>query len=295
MYGRCLCYIASTDHISSAKRFQRPIASFSLMPSARSHPLVSSIMVLTKDGDLEATTVHDTPTHIQWGARGTLAVATGTAYRVFSGVPPGEKPPEPWAVSPSPCSVVSDPPDVARQGDVQPMPDRGRMRQSVALSPTFGRGDEDGFPALGASASQRQPFLVQGQTKGRSRTYSPSFRSLPASPHLRAGLDLPSADTADEAAASVSAPTHGPVPSHSDGPKVRKDANRHRRGRRRAVDRVQGIVEDDVSMSMRRRVLHGYGLSNVRIFCLADCGCMWGWLTVPLLLAACAQCRHIAD
>ncbi|THH17490.1 hypothetical protein EW146_g3338 [Bondarzewia mesenterica] len=211
------------------KRFSRPLASFALMPSTRPHPLASSLMVVTKDGDLECTSVHDIPLHAPWSSRGELAIAAGTSYRVFSGVHAGDPPPEPWALA-----IASG--------------DRHRR------APTFGRGDEDGFPALGTPSSRRSPRSSSAHAQAEKlkpsqatdRMLNPSFHSLSTSSHVNVDL-----------------PAEHPLPPLAGS--KRKDASKARsssKGRRWAVDRVKVTVEEDVSMLMRRRVVNGYGLIN---------------------------------
>src|ERR1700761_1208670 len=77
-------------HLQTARRFHASLDSFVLMPATRSNPLAVSLMAITKDDDLETANVHDTPIHVQWSARGSMAIAVGSSYRIFSSVRPGE-------------------------------------------------------------------------------------------------------------------------------------------------------------------------------------------------------------
>ncbi|KAI0041298.1 hypothetical protein FA95DRAFT_1526764 [Auriscalpium vulgare] len=252
------------------KRFRLPIASFTLMPSSRSNPLTSSLMVLSKDGDLETTGVHDTPMHAPWGSRGTLAIAAGTTYRLFSGVRPGDSPPDPWSVVPS---VIAPSSANTGAGTSPARPEevhRGRSRNMPGgLVPTFGRGDEDGFPALNSPSAKPSPrgkplpLPPMGQKVGGSST---PYHSLPASPRFRSS-ELPVSATFESGQGTPSpAPVSRRVSSALAKPAREKEQSRARStgpGRaRRAVDRIQGVVDDDISMVMRRRVISGYGLSN---------------------------------
>ncbi|KAI0066182.1 WD40 repeat-like protein [Artomyces pyxidatus] len=260
------------------KRFRAPLASFALMPSARAHPLTSSLMVVSKDGDLETTSVHDTPMHAPWSARGTLSVAAGTSYRTFSGVPAGDVPSDPWTVVPSVVAPSLHDTDLNRFDGTSPSRRddlaRGRSRTAPgALAPLFGRGDEDGFPALNSPSAKPSPRMkhahLQASSKKPSKegTASPLYRSLPgstaASPHLKANIELPVPSNPSSRASPSPTSTSRRHIGTSKPQKDKETSRARSTGRaRRAVDRIQGVVDDDISMVMRRRVCLGYGLSN---------------------------------
>ena len=244
------------------------------MPAARPNPLVVSLMAITKDDDLETANTHDTPTHVQWCARGSMAVAVGSAYRIFHSVPPGETVPDPWSVVPT---IVSE---GAGIGTFPIEVSRGRSpRLSSSHRATFGRGDEDGFPALTSAVPSPKPSprVRASPLPAQKGTASPAHRtrSVPASPYLKGNAELPSSPGPASLAPPSPAPgsRHTPVgskPSESSASlsRVRSASGRPwRRAVDRAVDRVQALVDEDISMVMRRRVIKGYGLGYVRFMC----------------------------
>ena len=235
------------------------------MPANRSNPLVVSLMAITKDNDLETANIHDTPVHVQWSARGNMAIAVGSAYRIFSGVRPGDIVPEPWSIQPT---IVSE------GTDFNPFPievSRGRSQRSSQHQPTFGRGDEDGFPALSSARPSPRPSPRSKPSplpmpKSKEGTVSPAYRSVPASPYSKGNVELPSSP--GHASLPLPSPASGSrhIASKASERNASSSRTRNANGRawRRAIDRTQALVDEDVSMIMRRRVTMGYGLSHVR-------------------------------
>ncbi|KAI0032699.1 hypothetical protein K488DRAFT_49368 [Vararia minispora EC-137] len=210
-----------------SKRFRGPLSSFTIVPSAREHPLSCDVLGVTRDGDLEVVNIHHTPMHAEWSSRGTLAIAVGTSYCLFSGVPQSEVPPEhPWSTVP--------PPEISKVSSV----DRGRTANRHTLA-TFGRGDEDGFPALTSPLVRLKAIDVDATTL------------VVRSPHPQANLPLPE---------EFDQPPPSKETSHS---RARSSGRTGTSRSRRAVERVQGVVDEDFSMVARRRVLAGYGLGNL--------------------------------
>jgi hypothetical protein len=233
------------------------------MPATRPNPLVVSLMAITKDDDLETANTHDTPTHVQWCARGSMAVAVGSAYRIFHSVPPGEIIPDPWSVVPT---IISEGTGI---GTFPIEVSRGRPRLS---RPTFGRGDEDGFPALTSAVQSPKPSprVKSSPLPALKGTASPAHRSVPASPYLKGSAELPSSPGPASLAPVSRQTTVGSKPSESSASVSRARSASGRPWRRavdRAVDRVQALVDEDISMVMRRRVIKGYGLGYVRFMC----------------------------
>ena len=245
------------------------------MPATRPTPLVVSLMAITKDDDLETANTHDTPTHVQWCARGSMAVAVGSAYRIFHSVPPGEIVPDPWSVVPA---IVSEGTGI---GTFPIEVSRGRSRLSNSHRPTFGRGDEDGFPALTSAVQSPKPSprVKSSPLPALRGTASPAHRSVPASPYLKGSAELPSSPglAPPSPAPGSRQTTVGSKPSEGSASlsRARSASGRPwRRGVDRAVDRVQAVVDEDISMVMRRRVIKGYGLGYVRFMCT-------GWIEDP--------------
>jgi WD repeat-containing protein mio len=258
----------------TARRFHASLGSFALMPATRPNPLVISLMAITKGDELETANTHDTPIHVQWSARGTMAVAIGSTYRIFSSVRPGEVVPEPWSVMPTVVSEESDGPGF---GAFHIEVFRGRSPRPSLPQPTFGRGDEDGFPALPSTKPSPKPSpnvrpspLPAPKPEG---TASPAHRSVPASPYLKGNVELPSspgpASLAPPSPASGSRHTVGGSKVPESNASSSRSRNASSRSWRRAVDRTQALVDEDISMIMRRRVIKGYGLSHVRFMCTA--------------------------
>ncbi len=210
------------------------------MPATRSNPLVVSLMAITKDDDLETAHIHDTPIHVQWSARGNMAIAVGSGYRIFSGARLGEVVPEPWSIQPT---IVSE------GTGFSPFPiemSRGRSSRPSLYQPTFGR-----------------PV-----PKSKEGTVSPAYRSVPASPYSKGNLELPSSPGPLSLPLPSPASSARPIPGTSKTSERNASSSRTRnaggRAWRRAIDRTQAIVDEDISMIMRQRVIMGYGLSHVR-------------------------------
>lgn len=259
--------IINFTYFQTARRFHSSLASFALMPATRSNSLVVSLMAFTKDDELETANVHDTPIHVQWSARGNMAIAVGSAYRIFSGVRPGETVPEPWSIQPT---IVTE------GSGFSPFPievSRGRSPRLSLYQPTFGRGDEDGFPALTSARPSPKPSPRFKPSplpvpKSKEGTISPAYRSVPASPYSKGNVELPSSP--GPASLPLPSPASGSrhIASTSKSSERNASSSRTRnagsRAWRRAIDRTQALVDEDVSMIMRQRVIMGYGLSHVR-------------------------------
>ncbi|KAI0305481.1 hypothetical protein B0F90DRAFT_1808734 [Multifurca ochricompacta] len=210
--------------------------------TAQLSPNTSGSLVLsnTRKYDLETANTHDTPIHVQWSPRGSMAVAVGSAYRIFSSVQPGEIVPEPWSIVPA---VVSEGVDDTGFGNFPIDVSRGRSPRSSWQQPTFGRGDEDGFPALTSARPSPKP------RQKRVLKCGASFFPGPTS------LAPPSPATGSVHIIGTTKLTENNVASS-------RTQNASGRPWRRAIDRTQALVDEDISMSMRRRVIKGYGLSH---------------------------------
>ena len=115
-------------------------------------------MVVNREGDLELYALHDTPKQAVWSARGDLAISAGVECRIVSGHEgvlgrEGNR-----SVGRSGNASVSR--ERRRQASVIPQP-------PLPPVPSFGRGDEDGFPPLGSDRLTATPR--KGRTKERSR------------------------------------------------------------------------------------------------------------------------------
>ena len=192
----------------------------------------------------------------------------GRSYTIFPGMQDTAPPPEPWDIpvhNTLPLLSSSGPPSV----DPQALQDEPRGRN--ASKPMFGRGDEDGFPALSgiressatppqgtpprANLAATRPGSAHGS--GGSRTYSPAALRSIYFEHV--------AVASKRSGTSVS-------PSRADDPGNAKRRSSAKRPKdlspawtRSTEMTMQHAVEDDISMVMRQRVVQGYGLVNVRV------------------------------
>ena len=205
-------------------------------------------MVVNKEGDLELYAVHDTPTHTPWSPRGDLTLGIGRSYRIIPGFQSREPPLEPWEVV-----QPSVPHSAAHSVERFPARERSTGRSHNNSPPTFGRGDEDGFPALKSA-----PANISA-TRPTSRSFTPA---------------LPKGPTFSYAASTKldSGPELGRGHGHGHSQSVSGQKLRHshsRRGRESSTKRIEPTnlmhknIECDISMIMRYRVIHGYGLTNV--------------------------------
>ena len=216
-------------------------------------------MVVNNSGDLEVYAVHDTPKQAPWSARGDLAIGAGQSYKIISGFHDSEPPPEPWDIlMPAPNAHPSESivrSDQTREESVI----RGRSKHA-----SFGRGDEDGFPALVPNTS-KGPTNLAATKPGKGRTYSPaSFRKYHfehSAERSTVGRDLPSRNGSVDQLA------------HANGESSRSRSHRAQRdksafkAKKQSSRIIQQVVEDDISMVMRNRAIRGYGLGNVQLFC----------------------------
>ncbi|KAI1787427.1 hypothetical protein LXA43DRAFT_1029054 [Ganoderma leucocontextum] len=253
------------------KTFSRPFTSFALVPGANS--LTSNVMLVNKDGDLELYAVHDTPVHPPWSSRGDLALGIGCSYTIISGISDLTPPSEPWelvAARPSHHSSRAYSLERPAGGSLGPRFHSDESTYSMAPQrpgspPTFGRGDEDGFPALSAA-----PMSARGRpSPGRKRS-----RQL-VTENRMVVKELPFEHTA---VVRGQAPKRSRRGGDSDGdrgrsaplatPKTITLALDDGEGRARyakkppAMTALQNVVESDISMSMRNRAAVAYGLTD---------------------------------
>lgn len=237
-------------------------------------------MVVNKEGDLELYALHDTPKQAIWSARGDLAISAGQTCRILEGFPDtridaeqsdGQQSSQ-YAYNATPHTSHSRSRDRAESLTR----DRSKRKGSVIPTPTppfppfFGRGDEDGFPALVSPITARGPTNLAATRPKKGRGFSPSeFKNY----------DL------DQRANYVGESRDGAT----SGGKRQKEESNDTAGRgvtrgRRLLKGVDHVVEDDISMVMRRRALKGYGLSKVSNLCIFD-----SYRVTTSLLAAAKQ------
>ena len=255
------------------------MTSFALVPECSSNPLSSNLVVINKEGDLEVYSVHDTPSNSSWSNRGDLYLALGTSYRIFSTPKHTGSSPNPWEVPllhKHSREVSAGSKEQAEDDDRSS--NRGRS-QSLVSPPTFGRGDEDGFPAL--SATLLKAALDAKQAKGNA----PDGLFLPPSIGRRSTAVTRAPSLRDlRVAAKMQATAEGPprtgTPVQSTVADkladldldLEKDPqfiqpNKTDQSSKQSVHRkLRQVLQGDISTVMRWRAAKGYGLSNVRFF-----------------------------
>ena len=206
--------------------------------------------------------VHDAPKPTPWSSRGDLGVALSCSYRVFPGVRDLNPPPEPWDIQLHSSIPGSKAQSVDKHTTKDESISRGRTaHMELSPPPLFGRGDEDGFPAL----TVKSPTSLATSRPVRSRTYSPAAlrhlqfehsalaRQQPRRHPVTADAAAPSASMADTLSLNGGSPpqNHHHTHAHHGGKSDRA---------------LQHLVEEDISMIMRQRVVQGYGLTSVCLF-----------------------------
>lgn len=122
----------------------------------------------------------------------------------------------------------------------------------------FGRGDEDGFPALPPTIPQlRTQANITATRPNGARGYSPAALRNLHFEHSAVTKSTHGADTDNRSALRV-----------ENGHPSRKSS--HHRSRDPSPvwghsNAMQHSIEEDISMTMRRRVIRGYGLMNVSL------------------------------
>lgn len=267
-------------------------------------------MLVNKEGDLELYALHDTPKQAIWSSRGDLAISAGQSCRVFPGIMHDEEMEEDFnqqrereqessldrfRYAQQQAAIQERSRSIAtldsKSGDIPQMMERGRASLSSFDSspPLFGRGDEDGFPALGSTSTGVVPMsrnasrtsairtvaptgISATRPNSISRTWSPaSMRRYPyetstqSRSRSRTGQEQRTNPSRTEQSSEVVHAT-----STDNGTKSRGRPKKTNRGAHsRSVSKMKGIehiVEDDISMVIRRRCLRGYSVGNVRAF-----------------------------
>lgn len=269
--SKCLStatYSILHTELCTAKYFPRFLASFALVPNPKSSPSRSSnVMVVSKDGDLEVYAIYDAPKQLAWSSKGSLVLGGGLELKSVEGYKDSESEED----IESDVAQQSNP---GRNGNSLEGPWRSRSRSSAPRAESrvrgrgsssyaprahmpalFGRGDNDGFPALSA-----QPMGLSATRPGKPRTYSPAsvrqYRSNErGEPSALQRRSLSRTDTipADEPAKEQ--------PPSTERRKVDRPTLQKVKESRTQV--LSNIVQEDISMVMRQRAKAGYGLSQV--------------------------------
>lgn len=201
--------------------------------------------------------MHDTPKPTPWSSRGDLGVALSCSYRAFPGVRNLSPPSEPWDIqlhSPAPGSKAqSTDKSAVKEASIS----RGRTANTdISPLPLFGRGDEDGFPAL--------PGRIPTSKTGRSRTYSPvALRHLQFEHSALARQQPRHRPVASDTTTSRSTLADTLSLNGGSTPQKYHHDYAHHGGKPTTERTLQHLVEEDISMLMRQRAVRGYGLTSV--------------------------------
>jgi hypothetical protein len=238
-------------------------------------------VVVNKEGDLEVHSVHDTPSSCSWNHRGNLSLALGSSYRIFSTPEHIGPSPNPWEV-PLLHKHSHETPAASKEqaGDDDQSRNRGRS-QSLVSPPTFGRGDEDGFPALSATLLKS---ALETQRAGHPQGNNPDGISLPPSLSRRSTAvtrapSLRDLRTAAKIQAVVEDPPQAETPmqvTNADkladldldlekDPQFIRPSGMNQSSKPSAFQKVRQVLQGDISTVMRWRATKGYGLSNVSL------------------------------
>ena len=221
---------------------QRPIASFALAPSHLEHPLNTNMVLLSKEGDIEMHELRDTPKHSVWSSRGDVALGAGTQYRVFSSYSASEHIPEPWDLEARvEASQEKHQENGIRKAPTVPQQMHVSVRDSSLTATRLNQSRASSAAAIRKYSTE--PSTVRGSVMSGS----------PGRPEI--GQSEITAQGSDER-------RHSQADSDK---KERIDLGRSvSRGRKRAPENVTFmIIKTDISMTIRTRVLEGYGLFNV--------------------------------
>ena len=223
----------------SAKYFSRSLTSFALVPNPNiSHPLTSKVMAVNKDGDLELYAIHYTPKQPIWSARGDLAIGAGVGLKVIEGYQNITLADECSSESADPTRSIFKYNDIDKVSRSTSDPTREHpIVRGRSGQPSGHLLDVEGFPALSQSVA---PTGLSATRPAKTRTYSPaSVRKYRRSQSRT--------DT---------------IPVDEPSNIQRRRTTKLREVRKHDISRV---IQEDISMVMRRRVLAGYGLSKVNL------------------------------
>ena len=199
-----------------------------------SHPLASNVMVVNKDGDLELYAIYDTPKQPIWSSRGNLAIGAGVGLKVI-GDHQNTTLVDAFSsesVGQTRSAFIYNKDKVSSSRSIPTREHsltRGRSGHPVQLvPPIFGVDDMSvSMASTGLSA-----------TRPKTRNCSPVSVRKNRRSHSRTDT-IPAEESS--------------VPPNSRRTKSR-DMKRHS---------LIHVLQEDISMVMRRRALAGYGLSKV--------------------------------
>ena len=249
-------------------------------------------MVVNRDGDLELYAVHDTPKQITWSSRGDLALGAGFGMKVLEGYHDPEEDdgfssdfnPHPQAQGSRQGQSVdvrepSRSRSVPHTGPAMRDPSKARGRKSSTQYDVLGAG-ASGARILPSVASEIAPFSspsvkptgLSATRPGKPRTYSPvsvgKYRSTerhePTALWRRRSLSRTDTLPADEEEATTKSGFRRVAPPVPAERKVGQRALS--RAKETKKQGFMHIVQNDISMIIRRRAKAAYGLNQVSLF-----------------------------
>lgn len=226
--------------INIAKRYGRSIASFAFVPSSENHPFVTNVVVTTKEGDIWMSSMHDAPKNPVWSPRGDLAIGAGTRYRIFPGFSDTEPVLEPWEMEAKLKSTHRER-SIDRQSNRKGNTARPLSRTGHSTRPNSSRHG-GGSPRTPSYYSDEP--LYTADYYGRENHIQHLHNNRPNSMQFLAPHDIANTD-----------PTSQLIPRARRGHGVS--------GRKRLLNTGRNVIEKDISMMMRSRLLHGYRLLDV--------------------------------
>jgi hypothetical protein len=249
------------------------------VPNANTHqrPLTSDVVIVNKEGDLELYAMHDIPKQATWSTRGDLAISSGQTCRVLEGFPESSLLEHVDPLSSHSHSRAREP-EFDLRGRAHPAinsartaSSRHRMMNAPVIppppAPLFGRGDEEGFPALPSSSGSGARTPTYSGKEKRSSSVITADRGRWTKTESMESVMAPAsvAGTVRTERASV---LGGRNRRSGEGIEVGAGSRGHSTARgRRAGRGANRVVEDDISMMMKKRALKGYGLSKVCSLC----------------------------
>lgn len=165
-------------------------------------------------------------------------------------------------------------------GDDDRSRNRGRS-QSLVFPPTFGRGDEDGFPALNATLLKftldaQQADHLQGKSldgfslppslsrRSTAVTRVPSLRDLRTAAKIRAVAQEPSRAVTPVQVTNADRLADLDLDLEKN-PQFVRPSGMAQSSQPSTYRKVRQVLQGDISAVMRWRATKGYGLSNVSL------------------------------
>lgn len=193
--------------------------------TSKPHSLEGYMALIGKDNELRVQPLHNIDEHLVWSSRGDLAISAGIDFKLYPAIREFGAIPEPWELK-----------TISSKGSGQESSTMFKPPRTDSTSETEFASQESAKDDYHHSARRASSLSVARLVKGR--TFSPaSIRQY----------------TTEVTARTV---TSGQL---KNGVKTLRSSNPASEGSKGK----KSILEQDVSMIMRSRVIQGYGVSNV--------------------------------